>query len=330
MTICVETDINGVPFVKLGEHQFRLDLEELNEEFEERARTELLETPERLKEGLERFRQLIRDEKGLNLPLEDDDFLLKFLRPFKCNADHVFKMLRRFYKFKIKYPKYGGLFVTPEAVRHVFDSEVFVFLPTRSMYGGRIMIINCGSNWNPKKVTLEDMFKSIMVAIEIAMMEPKTQVGGVNVILNMEGLSLSHVCQFSPFMAKLIVDWVQDCAPVRLRGIHVINQPYLFNMLYTLFKPFLGEYIKKRLTFHGTDFKSLADKIGKASLPEKYGGVADIPEYPMTVFSDMMFYYRDEFMRFRDYGYITEIKEIGKSLGKEKSRKSNGAVIETL
>lgn len=65
------------------------------------------------------------------------------------------------------------------------------------------------AKWKPKEVTLVDMFRSIMVAIEIAMMEPKTQVGGVNVIIDLEGLSLTHVYQFSPSMAKLIVDWVQ-------------------------------------------------------------------------------------------------------------------------
>lgn len=185
------------------------------------------------------------------------------------------------------------------------------------------MIMNLGAKWNPKEVSLEDMFRSVMVAIEIAMMEPKTQVGGVNVILNMEGLSLSHVCQFSPFMAKLIVDWVQECAPVRLRGIHVINQPIIFNMAYTVFKPFLGGYLKKRLSFHGTDFKSLGDKIGQESLPSKFKGAANIPEYPGSVFSDMLFFYQEDFKLFNTYGYLQEIKE------HELRGKSSGAVIKS-
>mgnify|MGYP002775359927 CR=1 FL=1 len=95
-------------------------------------------------------------ENGLCLPVEDD-FLVKYLRPFKCNAEQAFKMLRKFYKFKVKYPKYGGVHVTPDGVRHVFDSEVFMFLPTRSLTGGRIMIINAGGELNRNTIFLKQI-----------------------------------------------------------------------------------------------------------------------------------------------------------------------------
>lgn len=44
---------------------------------------------------------------------------------------------------------------------------------------------------------------------EAAMLEPKTQVSGAVLILDVEGLNLQHVLQFSPALAKILLDWVQ-------------------------------------------------------------------------------------------------------------------------
>ncbi|EFA03469.2 alpha-tocopherol transfer protein [Tribolium castaneum] len=305
MGLRVEKGDDNVPFVQLGECQLRLDLEDLDETYKERAKNELRETPEVVENALREFREFIQKEPGLHLPLDDVNFLLKFLRPFKFYPDSAFRVLKKFYKFKLKHPKYG-VDVTPNSVRHVFDNEVFVFLPTRTPTGSRIMIINAGTKWNPKDVAVADMFRAIMVAIEIAMLEPKTQVAGVHVILNMEGFSLNHVYQFSPTVAKLMVDWVQDCAPVRLKGIHIINQSIFFNMVYAIFKPFIGEKLKKRLFFHGSNKEILCKHMSADALPTHFGGSGKVPEYPGRLLSEMLFFYEELFEKFNSYRYIKE------------------------
>lgn len=85
-------------------------------------------------------------EPNLNIPIDDDSFLLKFLRPCRFYPDRALKMLRKFYKFKVKHPKYS-LQISPNSIRHVYDNEVFEFLPTRTAQGGRVLIINIGSEF---------------------------------------------------------------------------------------------------------------------------------------------------------------------------------------
>lgn len=63
--------------------------------------------------------------------------------------------------------------------------------------------------WDTKIVNMMDYLRAILLVTEIGMMEPKTLIAGVHVILNLKGMSLHHIYQVSPFTAKLITDLVQ-------------------------------------------------------------------------------------------------------------------------
>lgn len=67
------------------------------------------------------------------------------------------------------------------------------------------------------------MFRGIQLGLESALVEPRTQVCGVIVILDMKGLTLSHVLQFTPFFAKMIVDWIQVSKDIRIYLVLEIN-----------------------------------------------------------------------------------------------------------
>lgn len=298
--LCLNED--GTPFLQLGANKLQLERDELEGEFLDRAKKELRESPENKSEAIGTLRKLLENEEGLVFPSDDTEFLLKFLRPCKFYADSTYRLMKRYYKFKIKYPKYS-VDLVPSALKSTIDQGIAYFLPNRDKSGCRIMIIHIGSKWNPKTLKLQDMFRAIMMFIEVGMVEPKTQLAGVQVIFDMSGLSMNHVYQFGPSFALALLEWVQECIPLRLKGIHIINEPRIFNVLFAIFKPFINDKLRKRIFFHGNNFEKLTPYFGHDYLPLCYGGGVDIPEYPAELLSELFCHYEDEFQKVSSYGY---------------------------
>lgn len=67
--------------------------------------------------------------------------------------------------------------LTPMGMKKVFCSELLIPLPTECIDGSRLLLIYSGAKWNPKEHNIYDLFKSMMIMLEGAIMEPATQVG---------------------------------------------------------------------------------------------------------------------------------------------------------
>lgn len=208
------------------------------------------------------------------------------------------------------------------------DNEVVNILPQLDHKNRRVMIVTCGSKlsrtdhmsviypnrvffiagiWDPKAVTNDQMFQMFYLIHLVAQLEPSTQVAGVVVIMDFDGLGMKQVAALTPAGSKRLLNFIQFAMPLRLKEVHFVKQPFIFNMVWKLFKPFVQEKLNKRLMFHGKDMKSLHKYLAPENLPENYGGKLPAIDYGGKDWYPCVNKYKDHIERWSLYGY-TDLK----------------------
>ncbi|XP_076243160.1 clavesin-1 isoform X2 [Calliopsis andreniformis] len=297
------TQLRDVPEFREGSFFLKADFDDIGEEFREKARNELRETPDVVQQALQDIRNLLQAEPDLYTP-DDDEFFQKFLRPCKWYPKSAFELMKRFYHYRLGHSRFCKNLL-PSNEKKVLSSEILIPLPDRTPEGCRLLLINAGKKWTTKTIGIDEIFRSVMLSLDAAMSEPKTQVAGVHVVLDMDGFTLSHATHITPSFAAALTEWVQRCLPCRLKGIHIVNQPFIFNMVYAIFKPFLLEKTRKRIHFHGTDRKSLTSHLGTKNLPTNLGGELIMPDVPIGPgIWEYFCWFEQEFEASNKYGYV--------------------------
>ncbi|KAG8322327.1 hypothetical protein J6590_024672 [Homalodisca vitripennis] len=116
-------------------------------------------------------------------------------------------------------------------------------------------------------------FRMGTTIFEIMLEDPDLQVTGTIVIIDLAELTIMQKARLvSPSLAWHLANIIQDKIPLRVKGIHIVNQPFYFNAIYAVFKPFMKKKLRKRIFLHGKDMDSLHKYIDPANLPCDWGG----------------------------------------------------------
>lgn len=250
----------------------KMDPSPISEAVAKIAEKELRETPEMVKESLAKLRELIKADGKISINVAEDDLLLVFLRPCKFYPESALALIKRVLEFKEKNASLLDGLQPEDEKAAIMGSDVVNVLVDRDQNGRRVLIVKAGESWDPKKVTTDQIFRIFYLVHLAAMLEPETQVCGVVVILDFAGLGMKQVSGFSPTFSMRLLNFIQDAMPLRLKEVHIVKQPFLFNMVWTMFKPFVREKLKGRLYFHGDKMSSLHKHMDPNYLPADYGG----------------------------------------------------------
>lgn len=267
------------------------------------AEQELRETPARRQRDLQILRDMIRCDRDLECRM-DDAFLVRFLRCRKFDCSRAHKVLRQYYRLRYNNTQLFRDFY-PTFLRATFERNLQTVLPDRDQNGCAVFIFK-GGQWDPYVSTAEDIFRANVLCLEQAIMDPVTQVTGLVAIMDMKGFGFTHIRFCPPSNLQKVVSLIQDCFPARFKAIHIINEPAIFGMLFSIVRRFLNEKLQQRIHFHGCDTASLHKFVPPEILPEEYGGFSG----PMdnSAFVARMYKNDEVFKKDAEYGFKTRIK----------------------
>jgi len=283
--------------------KIRLEIQAPSEQVKAVAEQELRETPERVKEATNALRELLKADKTLYFR-DDDEFLIRFLRPTKFYPESALQLMKRAAEFKKKNANILDNLMPADEENAFLENAVVNVLVDRDQKGRRILVTYSGEVWDPSKVTSDQIFRIFYLIHLAALQEPQSQICGAVVIMDFEGLGMKQVKGLTPAFSLRLLTFIQEAMPLRLKEVHFVNQPFLFNMVWQMFKPFVKEKLKKRMFFHGTDMESLHKHIDPANLPENYGGKLPKVNYSSVDWYPVLRTLDNEFKEWNSFGIV--------------------------
>ncbi|XP_016341694.1 alpha-tocopherol transfer protein-like isoform X2 [Sinocyclocheilus anshuiensis] len=203
-----------------------------------------------------------------NLPV-DSIRIAPYLSELKQKA--AAELLINYHKWRQECPEITAD-LRPSSVIELLQNNYHGVLRSRDDAGSRVLIYRIGQ-WNPKEFTAYEVFRVSLITSELIVREWETQRNGLKTIFDLQDWCFAHALQINPSLAKKISSVLTDSFPLKVRGIHLINEPIFFHPVFAMIRPFLPDKIKQRIHMHGSSYaRSLSNFFPKAILPPAYGG----------------------------------------------------------
>ncbi|XP_075067475.1 alpha-tocopherol transfer protein [Mixophyes fleayi] len=224
-----------------------------------------------VKEAIQIIRQKAETESG-HWPLGlSDDFLLRFLRARDFCIELAFKLMKNYHKWRKECPEITAD-LRPSSLLNLYNAGYHGILRSRDAYGSKVLIYRI-EKWDTQHFTAYEVFQISLITSELIVKEAETQRNGIKAIFDLQGWRLAHAFQITPTIATRIAAVMTDSFPLKVRGIHLINEPLFFYPVYALIKPFLPEKMKQRIHLHGSNYiPTLHQHFSENILPLEYGG----------------------------------------------------------
>lgn len=158
--------------------------------------------------------------------------------------------MRRIADYREKYHSTFGNLLPEQEMSSFVDNDVVNVLVNRDQHGRRILLMKLGGSWDPSKVTNDQLVRCLYLIHLGAILEPETQVHGIVIIIDLKDMGMTQVGAVTPTFAFKLISFIQDAMPLRFKGLHIVNNPFVWNIAWNILKPLQNQKVRERVCFN--------------------------------------------------------------------------------
>ena len=250
----------------------------LSEELLEKAAAELNEP----KENAERWKAIDELKNSFDaakygpLLCSDDAFLLQFLRAKKFDLKKALNVLHNYHSIRREYKEVFEKVSNYAVLQPIAEKGIVAMLDGYAYDGSAVMLSRNG--FIDGDVDVYALMAYSVLFVEKVLEEERNQICGISSIRDLKDFSILIYTKVSPIaMAKMSRVW-QDAMPIRFKAAHVINEGTIYDVMMTLFKPFIKKKMLDRIRVHGSNYSAIHEYVDPKALPPYLGGTGPDPD----------------------------------------------------
>ena len=174
---------------------------------------------------------------------------------------------------------------SPPSLQAILKAGIFLPLQGYDRRFRYCFLIRLGE-LSPCTMSAEECYKAfIMIFNLIREGNQQAETKGVCMIIDMEGMTASHVTMISPMILKKLVVVFQEAYPmdndtlVDMSSMYFLNMTRMVEKVFSIFVSLLNKRYKKMINIQEKDSKVMQEDLGEEILPAEYGGTnRNIPE----------------------------------------------------
>nr|CAB3263126.1 uncharacterized protein LOC101243387 [Phallusia mammillata] len=225
-------------------------------------------------EAIDKLRESYDSEKYGPLIRSDDAFLLRFLRAKKFSQEKSLNMLQNYHKVQKQYKDVFVKVSNPALIRPIVEQGALLMLDGNTKQGACCLFYRTGlldPNADPWDLTAYGI-----MCMEKMLENEQYQICGMEIIEDFADFSLTLLAKMSTSVSKM-KGAMQDAMPCRIRGIHILNEGTVFDLLMAIARPFMRKKILDRIHVYGAKYELMHKHISPAILPPYLGGTGPEP-----------------------------------------------------